>query len=99
MLPKHLSVPQKVPSGSPVFYDPRGRRWRHVRRTYLAIGVLVTVVAGIFIASVLANPFLPPLSLRPQQILPRRNDVTLPPKPAVLTPREAKAKKARVELE
>ncbi|HYW72091.1 MAG TPA: hypothetical protein VE961_13725, partial [Pyrinomonadaceae bacterium] len=94
-------MPQKVPPGSPVFYDPRGRRWRHVRRTYLAIGVLVTVVAGIFIASVLANPFLPPLSLRPLQNLPRSSDIKpqTPPKPAVLTPREAKAKKAQLELQ
>jgi cellulose synthase/poly-beta-1,6-N-acetylglucosamine synthase-like glycosyltransferase/peptidoglycan/xylan/chitin deacetylase (PgdA/CDA1 family) len=92
-------MPQKAPPGSPVFYDPRGRRWRHVRRTYLAIGVVVTVVAGIFIASVLSAPFLVPPNLRPLQNLPRPSDIKPQPKVAVLTPREAKAKKARVELE
>src|SRR5215471_8707741 len=99
MLPKHLSVPQKVPSGSPVFYDPRGRRWRHVRRTYLAIGVLATLVAGIFIASVLANPFLPTPALRPLQNLPRASDIKVQPRPEVPTAREAKAKKAQQELQ
>ena len=92
-------MPQKVPPGSPVFYDPRGRRWRHVRRTYLALGVLATVITAIFIASVLANPFLPPLSLRPLQNLPRSSD--LKPQPRALLPntREAKAKKAQAELQ
>lgn len=86
-------MPQKVPPGSPVFYDPRGRRWRHVRRTYLALGVFATVVTAIFIASVLANPFLPPLSLRPLQ--------SLKPQPRALLPtaREVKAKKAQAELQ
>jgi cellulose synthase/poly-beta-1,6-N-acetylglucosamine synthase-like glycosyltransferase/peptidoglycan/xylan/chitin deacetylase (PgdA/CDA1 family)/spore germination protein YaaH len=70
-----------------------------MRRTYLAIGVLVTVVAGIFIASVLSAPFLEPPNLRPLQGLPRKIDLSPQAKPALLTPREAKAKKARVELE
>ncbi|PYS74513.1 MAG: polysaccharide deacetylase, partial [Acidobacteria bacterium] len=86
-------MPQKVPPGSPVFYDPRGRRWRHVRRTYLALGVLATVITAIFIASVLAKPFLPPLSLRPLQ--------SLKPQPRAVLPnaRDAKAKKAQADLQ
>ncbi len=92
-------MPQKVPSGSPVFYDPRGRRWRHVRRTYLALGVLATIVAGIFIASVLANPFLPPLTLRPLQNLPRSSDIKPQPKAVLPNAREAKAKNAQQELQ
>ena len=50
---------EKLLPSSPVFYDPRGRRWRHVKRTYLALGVIITALAAIFIASVLANPLLP----------------------------------------
>ena len=81
---------QKNLPSSPVFYDPRGRRWRHVRRTYLALAVIVTTVVAIFIASVLAKPQLPPFNLRPPKT-----------KPAVLaaTAREAKAKKAQAELQ
>ncbi|MEK6334363.1 MAG: glycosyltransferase [Acidobacteriota bacterium] len=59
-------MPEKS-AGSPVFYDPRGRRWRHVRRTYLALGVVATAVAAIFIASVLAKPQLPSFNLRPSK--------------------------------
>src|SRR5882672_9082788 len=85
---------EKLPN-SPVFYDPRGRRWRHVRRTYLALGIAVTAITAIFIASVLANPLLPRLNLRPLQNLPRSSDIK--PQPPIVLPnvREAKAKKAQ----
>jgi len=92
-------VSDKLVSGSPVFYDPRGRRWRHVRRTYLALGVIVTALVAIFIASVLASPLLPRLNLRPLQNLPRGSDLK-PQPPAILpNPREVKAKKAQAELQ
>ncbi|HEY3102157.1 MAG TPA: glycosyltransferase [Pyrinomonadaceae bacterium] len=86
-------------SNSPVFYDPRGRRWRHVRRTWLALGVLATIVVGIFIASVLANPVLPHLNLRPLATLPRASDIK-PKAPAPIpNARELRAKKAEAELQ
>jgi cellulose synthase/poly-beta-1,6-N-acetylglucosamine synthase-like glycosyltransferase/peptidoglycan/xylan/chitin deacetylase (PgdA/CDA1 family)/spore germination protein YaaH len=87
-------------SSSPVFYDPRGRRRRHARRTYLAIGILATTLAAMFIASVLANPLLPRLNLRPLPNLPRATDIQ--PRPRLVLPanaREAKAKTAKVELQ
>jgi cellulose synthase/poly-beta-1,6-N-acetylglucosamine synthase-like glycosyltransferase/peptidoglycan/xylan/chitin deacetylase (PgdA/CDA1 family)/spore germination protein YaaH len=87
-------------SSSPVFYDPRGRRRRHARRTYLAIGILATTLAVMFIASVLANPLLPRLNLRPLPNLPRATDIK--PRPREVLPanaRELKAKTAKVELQ
>src|SRR6266498_2732556 len=91
-------MPEKLPN-SPVFFDPLGRRWRRVRRTYLALGVAVTAITAIFIASVLANPLLPRLNLRPLQSLPRSSDIK-PQPPAVLpNSREAKARKAQAELQ
>jgi len=71
-----------------------------VRRTYLALGVAVTAVVGIFIASVLANPLLPRLNLRPISSLPRPSDlplqpIKLPPK----NPRELEARKAQEILQ
>ena len=54
-------------SESPVFHDPEGRRWRRVRRIWLALSVLVTALAIIFIASVLANPVLPSFNLKPNR--------------------------------
>ena len=89
---------EKNASGSPVFYDPRGRRWKHVRRTYLVIGIAATVVAAIFISSVLANPWLPTPNLR-SQYLPRTADLKPQPAPQIPTAREAKAKKAQAELQ
>jgi len=84
---------------SPIFYDPHGRRWRRVRRTYLALGVVVTAVVGIFIASVLANPLLPRLNLRPLRNLPRTSDIKPQPPPGLPNAREVKANKAQAELQ
>jgi len=67
-------VPDKQ-SSSPVFYDPRGRRWRRVRRTWLALAIFVTIVVTIFIASVLANPFLATPTLKPLKNLPSAGDI------------------------
>ncbi|MGZ8847984.1 MAG: polysaccharide deacetylase family protein, partial [Pyrinomonadaceae bacterium] len=86
-------------SGSPVFYDPRGRRWKHLRRTYLAVGIAVTVVAAIFITSVLSSPFLPHYDLRPLRNLPRATDLKPQPPAQIPNAREVKAKKAQVELQ
>jgi cellulose synthase/poly-beta-1,6-N-acetylglucosamine synthase-like glycosyltransferase/peptidoglycan/xylan/chitin deacetylase (PgdA/CDA1 family)/spore germination protein YaaH len=65
-----------------------------VRRTYLALAVVVTTVAAIFIASVVVKPQLPLFPLRPVPALPK-------PKPPVLTlnAREQKANKAQAELQ
>ena len=90
---------EKNASGSPVFYDPRGRRWKHVRRTYLAIGIAVTIVAAIFITSVLSSPFLPHYDLRPLRNLPRATDLKPQPRLELPNAREAKAKKAQAELQ
>jgi peptidoglycan-N-acetylglucosamine deacetylase len=84
---------------SPVFHDPHGRRWRRVRRTWFALAVVVTGLAVIFIASVLANPALPSFRLRQLASLPRTADLK-PKRPNVPTnPSEQKAKKAQAELQ
>ena len=72
---------------SPVFHDPGGRRWRRVRRVWLALSILVTALAVVFIASVLANPVLPEFNLKPQR-------ANLPKNPS-----ERKARKAQAELQ
>jgi peptidoglycan-N-acetylglucosamine deacetylase len=84
---------------SPVFYDPAGRRWRRVRRTWLALAVLVTCLAAIFIASVLVNPALPSFNLRSAASLPHTVDIK-PKQPNVPTnPVEKKFKRAQAELQ
>jgi cellulose synthase/poly-beta-1,6-N-acetylglucosamine synthase-like glycosyltransferase/peptidoglycan/xylan/chitin deacetylase (PgdA/CDA1 family)/spore germination protein YaaH len=86
-------MPEKS-TNSPVFFDPRGRRWRRVRRTYLALAVVVTVVTAIFIASVLVKPQLPVFNLRAVPSLPK-------PKPPalMLTGREQRANQTQAELQ
>src|SRR6185295_17546585 len=89
-------------SDSPVFHDPHGRRWRRVRRIWLALSVLVTALAIVFIASVFANPVLPSFNLKSLSALPQRvNLKDLKPKPPNLpaNPSERKARKAQAELQ
>ena len=87
-------------STSPVFYDPRGRRWKRVRRTWLALAIFVTIVVTIFIASVLANPFLATPALKPLKNLPSAGDIKPRPLATPITnARELKAKKAQAELQ
>ncbi|HEY6118487.1 MAG TPA: polysaccharide deacetylase family protein, partial [Pyrinomonadaceae bacterium] len=83
----------------PVFYDPAGRRWRRVRRTWLALAVFVTALTAIFIASVLVNPLLPHLNLRPIAALPHPKDINPKPLNLIANPAEQKAKRAREELQ
>jgi cellulose synthase/poly-beta-1,6-N-acetylglucosamine synthase-like glycosyltransferase/peptidoglycan/xylan/chitin deacetylase (PgdA/CDA1 family)/spore germination protein YaaH len=84
---------------SPVFHDPEGRRWRRVRRTWLFLAIVVTGLAAVFIASVLAHPFLPSFNLRQLNGLPRTADLK-PKAPNVpANPSEQKAKKAEAELQ
>jgi cellulose synthase/poly-beta-1,6-N-acetylglucosamine synthase-like glycosyltransferase/peptidoglycan/xylan/chitin deacetylase (PgdA/CDA1 family)/spore germination protein YaaH len=88
-----------MPENSPVFYDPAGRRWRRVRRTWLALAVIITLLGAIFIASMLANPLLPQLNLRPIAGLPRATDAK--PQPLATPPpvREQKVQRATSELQ
>jgi cellulose synthase/poly-beta-1,6-N-acetylglucosamine synthase-like glycosyltransferase/peptidoglycan/xylan/chitin deacetylase (PgdA/CDA1 family)/spore germination protein YaaH len=84
---------------SPVFYDPAGRRWRRVRRTWMALAVVATSLAAVFVASVLVNPALPSFNVHAVASLPHTADI----KPKALAvpqnPSEQKAKKARAELQ
>jgi cellulose synthase/poly-beta-1,6-N-acetylglucosamine synthase-like glycosyltransferase/peptidoglycan/xylan/chitin deacetylase (PgdA/CDA1 family)/spore germination protein YaaH len=89
-----LTIPER-----PVFYDPAGRRWRRVRRTWLALAVVVTAVTAVFIASVLVKPLLPVFDLHAGASFPRALD--LKPRTPVIpaNPREQKAKKAQEDLQ
>lgn len=87
------------PSPSAVFYDPAGRRWRRIRRAWLALAITISALAAIFIASVLANPLLPHLNLRPVASLPHPADIKPKPLSIAANPTEQKAKKAREELQ
>jgi cellulose synthase/poly-beta-1,6-N-acetylglucosamine synthase-like glycosyltransferase/peptidoglycan/xylan/chitin deacetylase (PgdA/CDA1 family)/spore germination protein YaaH len=82
----------------PIFYDPRERRWRRVRLVGLIFAVSSTLLAALFIASVLVNPILPQLELHPAKALPQMPDTKLKPPRLILTRREARAHRAVREL-
>ena len=84
---------------SPVFYDPAGRRWRRVRRTWMALAVIVTSLAAIFVASVLVNPALPSFNVRPVASLPHTADIKPRSLSVPANPSQQKAKKAQAELQ
>ena len=84
---------------SPVFYDPAGRRWRHVRRTWLALAVVVTSLAAVFVASVLVNPALPIFDIHPVASLPHTADIKPKSLNVPANPSQQKAKKAQAELQ
>jgi cellulose synthase/poly-beta-1,6-N-acetylglucosamine synthase-like glycosyltransferase/peptidoglycan/xylan/chitin deacetylase (PgdA/CDA1 family)/spore germination protein YaaH len=44
----------------PIFIDYSGRRWRRIRRTVLALGVVTTLIALVLVASELFFPPIPP---------------------------------------
>ncbi|HYX40687.1 MAG TPA: glycosyl hydrolase family 18 protein, partial [Pyrinomonadaceae bacterium] len=86
---------------APVFYDPHGRRWRRVGRTGMPLAVVSAILAAIFVASVIINPFLPRLNLKPiSNSLPKPEDTKLAPTPPPLpaTKSEQQAKRAQIEL-
>ena len=86
-------------SEKPVFYDPVGRRWRRVRRTYLALAVVVTAVVAVFIASVFAKPLLPSINLRPGSQTAKPIKIEAPKLPGLpLTRSQRNAKKAQDDL-
>ncbi|HEV2836676.1 MAG TPA: glycosyltransferase [Pyrinomonadaceae bacterium] len=87
---------------SPVFHDPGGRRWRRVRRVWLALSIVVTALAIVFIASVLANPVLPSFNLKSIAGLPKTAGLKdlKPKRPDLPTnPSEQKARKAQADLQ
>lgn len=60
-----------------VFHDPDRRRWRHVRRFGAGVTAALSVVFGVLLVSIVVNPALPALGLRPIAGLPAARSVTL----------------------
>jgi cellulose synthase/poly-beta-1,6-N-acetylglucosamine synthase-like glycosyltransferase/peptidoglycan/xylan/chitin deacetylase (PgdA/CDA1 family)/spore germination protein YaaH len=84
---------------SPVFYDPAGRRWKRVRRVWFVLAIAVTSLTAVLIASVLVNPALPSLSIRPVSSLPHTTDLKPKPLPVAANPIQQKARKAQADLQ
>ena len=85
-----------------VFFDDKGHRGRFTSYLGLALATVVTLLLAFFVVSVLINPFLPQIRLRPVAALPQQSDINFhPPELPVLTKGETIAKqtgeKARLE--
>lgn len=92
-LEKHLS-----PANLPIFFDLKGRRWPRVRGAWFIALVLITLLAGVFITSVIINPILPKLNLRSAAALPHAADTRLQSPPLVVTRKEQQALRAQTAL-
>ncbi|MDQ3918512.1 MAG: glycosyl hydrolase family 18 protein, partial [Acidobacteriota bacterium] len=83
----------------PIFFDPRGRRRRRARWTWITFAAAATLLIAAFVASVLINPVLPSFNLQPAAALPRANDAAHPqPTPPPKSRREQAAKQEEEKL-
>jgi cellulose synthase/poly-beta-1,6-N-acetylglucosamine synthase-like glycosyltransferase/peptidoglycan/xylan/chitin deacetylase (PgdA/CDA1 family)/spore germination protein YaaH len=62
----------------PIFFDQKGTRWRAFSYLSVVLAIGTSVLVGFFIISVLINPFLPQIRLKPFASLPQQNDTALP---------------------
>lgn len=77
-----------------VFQDTRGRRGKYFSSASVVVALIVTTMLTLFIISVLINPFLPLVKLKPSESLPQKSDLqSHVPDPPVLTRRAFAAKR------
>jgi cellulose synthase/poly-beta-1,6-N-acetylglucosamine synthase-like glycosyltransferase/peptidoglycan/xylan/chitin deacetylase (PgdA/CDA1 family)/spore germination protein YaaH len=90
---------ENFPELNPVFFDKKGHRRRFVNYLTFVLTALFTIVAGFFVISVLVNPFLPQLRLKPSAIPQPKLDVAdlLPARPP-LSKKEASLRQVSERL-
>ncbi|MGH9819495.1 MAG: hypothetical protein ACRD43_04935, partial [Pyrinomonadaceae bacterium] len=83
----------------PVFFDEQGHRWRAFSYVGAAAAIGTTVLIAFFVVSVLINPFLPKIRLKPFTALPQQVDTGLQvPDLPPLTKTESQIKQASKKL-
>jgi spore germination protein YaaH len=85
-------------TGSPIFFEPTGRRWRRVCRLRVMFAAIVTVFIGVLVLSILVHPLLPHLEMKSAWLLPRGADLRPKAPDVSLTRRDRKAQHAQAEL-
>ncbi len=91
-----------IDRNKPVFLDTKGRRRHYLSSLSILLATVATVLLTFFIISVLINPFLPQIRLKPVGAWPQRSDINFhPPELPPLTKAETIVKqtgeKARLE--
>jgi cellulose synthase/poly-beta-1,6-N-acetylglucosamine synthase-like glycosyltransferase/peptidoglycan/xylan/chitin deacetylase (PgdA/CDA1 family)/spore germination protein YaaH len=76
----------------PIFYDERGRRWPAILRAWAALGLVLSIIAAVFLASVIGAPHLRALKLPAPSFMPD------PKRPPGVEGREKERKKYAVAL-
>ena len=87
-----MPTEQYTNGSRPVFLDSKGRRGTVTSYTGIAFATGITVLLAFFIISVLINPFLPQIRLKPLPPPPQTDMLSHVPESPVLTKREAIAK-------
>ncbi|MEO6655888.1 MAG: polysaccharide deacetylase family protein [Pyrinomonadaceae bacterium] len=92
----------KKEANTPIFLDTKGRRRHYVSYSGILAGTIVTALLAFFVVSVLINPFLPQIRLKPVAALPQQSDINFhPPEGPPLTKAETLVKqigdKAKIE--
>lgn len=83
----------------PVFFDEQGHRWRAFSYLGAAVAIGTTVLIAFFVVSVLINPFLPKIRLKPFTALPQQVDTGLQvPELPPLSKTESQIKQASKKL-
>ncbi|MCC6452478.1 MAG: hypothetical protein IT171_06270, partial [Acidobacteria bacterium] len=72
-----MSSSEPSPERPSVFFDEKGRRRKVFGVIGIPIAILTTVLFAFFVVSVLVNPFLPQIKLKPLSVLPERQDTAL----------------------
>lgn len=72
-----MNIDNSLEHSKPVFFDNKGKRWKIFNYASLAVAITTTVLVVFFIISVLINPFLPQIRLKPLAILPQLGDTKL----------------------
>ena len=89
------AAPLKTPL---VFHDPEHRRWRWVRVVAYGLAAALSLVAGVAVVSIVANPVLPAIGLKQIAGLPKTAHLPRPPLSAADRLREADYRAARDQL-
>lgn len=88
-------------NGRSVFEDQGGRRRKVSSTAGLALGIMFSVLLSLFLVSVIVNPFLPHIKLKPSDVPPQRVDLPFHTPDAPLTKTESIARQTgdRAKLE
>ncbi len=74
-----MDIEELIDRNKPVFLDAGGRRGQYFSYISILLGTIVTVLLTFFVISVLINPFLPLIRLKPVATLPQQADINFHP--------------------